>query len=195
MSYCRKKQSVVEAINQAWDDMKGQARDEMSAEVEGEISFTPLAMIRYGGQLSDLELVSQLQWLTGPRDLDALIVDWEDLYARINSRVAKYELAGYQIFELGMLATVEKVKPRLVEHELGPPTPTNDARKSTRNIYHNGEWHVATTWEMELLKPGNHIDGPAIIEHPATTLVVPAARSIDIDRWNFIWLKGGGSQA
>ena len=189
------KQSVCDGINQAWEDMQAQAREEMSAEVEGEISFTPLAMIRYGGQLSDLELVSQFQWLTGPRDLDTLIADWEDLYARINSRVAKYELAGYQIFELGMLATVEKIKPRLVEHELGPATPDKGARKATRNMYHNGEWHVATTWEMELLKPGNHIDGPAIIEHPATTLVVPLARSIDIDKWNFIWLKGGGSQA
>jgi N-methylhydantoinase A len=188
------KQQVVDAINRTWDDMRAQARAEMSAEVAGEIRFTPLAMIRYGGQLSDLELVSRFQWLSGPRDLDLLIADWEDLYARINSRVAKYELAGYQLFELGMLATVAKVKPRLVVHPLAAPTPAPAARKGTRNLYHGGAWHVATTWEMDQLRPGNRVDGPAIVEHPATTLVVPPGRWIEIDQWNFIWLKGGGSR-
>ena len=188
------KRAVVDDINRAWNEMKAQARVEMTAEVEGELSFTPLAMIRYGGQLSDLELVSQFQKLAGPRDLDQLILDWEDLYARINSRVAKYELAGYQIFELGMLATVDKVKPRLVKRELGGKEPDQAAAKSERNMYYDGEWHVASTWEMDLLKPGNTLSGPAIIEHPATTLVVPKDRWIEVDEWNFIWLKGGGTQ-
>ena len=81
-----------------------------------------------------------------------MITDWEDLYARINSRVAKYELAGYQIFELGTLATVNKVKPRLVPQALGPVKPAEDARKGTRNLYHDGAWKVATTWEMDRLR-------------------------------------------
>ena len=47
----------------------------------------------------------------------------------------------------------------------------------------------AATWEMDLLRPGNRIEGPAVIEHPATTLLVPRERWIEVDEWNFIWLK------
>ena len=183
------KDDVARAINVAWAEMEEQVRAEMGREVTGEIRFTPLAMIRYGGQLSDLELVSRFPRLGGARDLEALIVDWEDLYARINSRVAKYEKAGYQLFELGMLATVDKVKPRIARQELGPAEPEADARKGERRMYHHGEWMTASTWEMERLRPGNRIDGPAIIEHPATTLLVPSERYVEVDEWNFLWLK------
>ena len=180
---------VAEVVNNTWDEMRQQALVEMGKEVQGEIRFTPLVMVRYGGQLSDLELISQFQRLSGPKDLDQLITDWEALYSRINSRVAKYELAGYQIFELGMIASVDKVKPKLVVEPLGPSKPAADARKGTRNLYFNGAWKPATTWEMERLRPGNRVDGPAIIEHPATTLLVPENRYIEVDKWNFIWLK------
>ena len=42
---------------------------------------------------------------------------------------------------------------------------------------------------MDFLKPGNQIVGPAIIEHPATTLVVPEGKRVDVDEWNFFWLR------
>ncbi|MCE2390212.1 MAG: hydantoinase/oxoprolinase family protein [Proteobacteria bacterium] len=183
------KADVCAAINSSWAEMEIQAKEELLREVEGEVRFTPLAMIRYGGQLSDLEHVSRFSRLEGPRDLEGLIDDWEDLYARINSRVAKYEKAGYQIFELGMLVTVEKVKPRQVPHELGSPEPAADARKSSRRMYYRGEWVDASTWEMDLIQPGNRIPGPAIIEHPATTLIVPPQQSVESDEWGFLWLK------
>jgi len=185
------KQSVAEAINRTWEEMECAARDEMSADISRsqKIKFTHLAMIRYGGQLSDLEVISPVARLRSARDVDRLIADWEDLYSKINSRVARYEQAGYQIFELGLLASVEKVKPRLERHRLGKPEPDKKARKGIRNIYWKGRWTPATMWEMEMLKPGNRVKGPAIIEHPATTLIVPEGRRVETDEYNFFWLK------
>ena len=171
--------------------MEEAARAEMAAEIAvgREIRFTQLAMVRYGGQLSDLEAVSPTPRLKTPGDVDRLIAAWEELYSKINSRVARYEGAGYQIFELGLLASVEKVKPRIVKQPLGPSEPERKASKGTRNMYWKGRWQPASLWEMELLKPGNRIAGPAIIEHPATTLVVPDGKSVDVDEWNFFWLR------
>jgi N-methylhydantoinase A len=146
-------------------------------------------MVRYGGQLSDLEVVSPLPRLRGADDVDRLIGAWEDLYAKINSRVARYEGAGYQIFELGLLASVEKVKPRIVKQPLGDAAPDRAAHKGTRNMYWKGRWLPAQLWEMERLRPGNRVVGPAIIEHPATTLVVPVGKRIEVDEWNFFWLR------
>src|SRR4029077_15619555 len=70
------------------------------------------------------------------------------------------------------------------------PEPERKAHKGRRNMYWKGRWQPASLWEMELLKPGNRIAGPAIIEHPATTLVVPEGKSVDVDEWNFFWLRG-----
>jgi N-methylhydantoinase A len=134
-------------------------------------------------------VVSPTPRLRTAADVDRLIAAWEDLYQKINSRVARYEGAGYQIFELGLLASVEKVKPRLAKQPLGPAEPGKDARKGTRNMYQKGRWLPASIWEMELLRPGNRIAGPAIIEHPATTLVVPDGRRVEVDEWNFFWLR------
>ena len=185
------KRGVAEAVSKVWAEMEDVARAEMAAEIAvgREIRFTQLAMVRYGGQLSDLEVVSAKRRLESAADVDRLIAAWEDLYAKINSRVARYELAGYQIFELGLLASVEKVKPRIVRRPLGKVEPRGDARKGTRNMYQKGRWLPAALWEMEMLEPGNKIAGPAIIEHPAPTLVVPDGRRVEVDEWGFLWLR------
>ncbi|MGD9762826.1 MAG: hydantoinase/oxoprolinase family protein [Candidatus Binatia bacterium] len=185
------KVAVAEQVNRVWEEMENAAREEMATEIAvgREIRFTPLAMVRYAGQLSDLEVVSPLPRLRTAADVDQLIEAWEDLYAKINSRVARYEGAGYQLFELGLLAAVEKVKPRLIQRPLGGATPERAAYKGTREMYWKGRWMSAELWEMELLRPGNRVAGPAIIEHPATTLVVPEGKRIDVDEWNFFWLR------
>ena len=185
------KLAMAEAVNRTWEEMEQAARAEMSTEIarSQKIRFTYLAMIRYGGQLSDLEVISPLARLRSARDIDRLIADWEELYSKINSRVARYEQAGYQIFELGLLASVEKIKPRIERQPLGRAEPDKKARKGIRNMYWKGRWTPATMWEMELLRPGNRIKGPAIIEHPATTLIVPEGKRIETDEYNFFWLK------
>ena len=42
---------------------------------------------------------------------------------------------------------------------------------------------------FELLEPGNVINGLAILEHPATTLLVPTTRRARVDERKFIWLE------
>jgi N-methylhydantoinase A/oxoprolinase/acetone carboxylase beta subunit len=42
---------------------------------------------------------------------------------------------------------------------------------------------------MDLLQAGNRVDGPAIIEHPMTTLVIPPQNYVDFDEHKFIWYK------
>ncbi len=41
-------------------------------------------------------------------------------------------------------------------------------------------------YEMDELRPGNLVLGPAIIEHPATTLIVAPGRQAQFDEWRFI---------
>ena len=90
--------------------------------------------------------------------------------------------------ELGLLARIDKVKPRFVRKPLGSATPVPEADRGTRQVYMRGEWHEAQLWEVDLLRPGNRVQGPAILEHPATTMVLYPENRLIVDEWNFFWL-------
>ena len=44
-------------------------------------------------------------------------------------------------------------------------------------------------WEMDLLEAGNRVEGPAVIEHPMTTLVIPPEKCIEIDEYLMMWYR------
>ena len=117
-----------------------------------------------------------------------LIDAFEDLYEKINRRVGKYPEAGYEIMEIGLLARIDKVKPKFVRKPLGPAKPMKEADRGKRMVYMWGEWREAQLWEVDLLRPGNRIQGPAILEHPATTMVLYPDNHLVVDEWSFFWL-------
>lgn len=184
---------VRKQINEVWGELEDHARTEMSTEGHDAdtVIVEPFAMMRYSGQLEDVEVVTPQIRLESDDDLNQLIQAFETVYEAINRRVARYGEAGYTIMELGLIARVEKVKPNLVRQPLGPADPAINAYKGTRSMYYNREWYVAQLWEMDLLGPGNVIEGPAIVEHPATTLVIPKGDRVRIDEWTILHYEHG----
>ena len=146
-------------------------------------------MMRYTGQLTDLECPSPVRDARSPEALDRVVKTWETLYERINSRVSKYAEAGYGIFEVGLLASISSVKPKMPKLKLGSAEPNKEAFKGRRPVYSSGAWIDASIWEMDRLLPGNRVPGPSIIEHSATTLVVPAGREVRVDDYGFFRLE------
>lgn len=185
-----RKQGVGEELTAVWQELITIARDEMTAEGHDPdtVEFQPLAMMRYGGQLEEIEVESPIIAIKTADDMDKLIAAFEDLYEKINRRVGKYPEAGYEIMELGLLARIDKVKPRFIRKPLGSATPSKEADRGKRQVYMWGEWREAQLWEVDLLRPGNRIQGPAILEHPATTMVLYPDNHLIVDEWNFFWL-------
>jgi len=102
--------------------------------------------------------------------------------------VAKHERAGFQIMELGVTASIPKVKPKLVKHPLEAKTPHKNALKGEREVYYDGKWGKATIYDMDRLRPGNEVSGMAVIEAPATTFFLPPGRHVRMDEWLLLWL-------
>ena len=92
--------------------------------------------------------------------------------------------------ELGVTAIADKVKPILEKRSLGKSNP-QEAHKGMREVYMGGRWHKANLYEMDRLMPGHEVKGPAIIEHPATTLVVHPQDSVHIDEWTLLHYRHG----
>jgi acetone carboxylase beta subunit len=183
--------AVGKQLNRAWEDLETRALVEMKGEgfAPSAVHLQQVAFIRYGGQLDDVEVFSETARIAGPEDLDALIARFEDLYARIYVSGARFPEAGFQILEVGIVATVPKVKPLVEKRALGSPAASSRALKGTRNVYQHGRWHEARIFEMDELGPGNVIEGVAVIEAPNTTLFVPERKRARFDEWGLIWLE------
>jgi N-methylhydantoinase A/acetone carboxylase beta subunit len=181
---------VADSYNAAWDALDDQvatefARSEVSREM---ITFNPLLRMQYFGQLNDLELRSPVQRIRSRADLDAIVADFEELYAKIYRRSARTPEFGYMFTSAISLGAVDVEKPKLPDESPTADVPAT-AQKATREVWHDGSWVPARIYEMERLRAGNSIDGPAVIEDPATTLVIPPGASAELDQHRVFHLR------
>ena len=174
-------------VTGVWDDLTKAAVDEMIADGHSrdKIKTVPFLMMRYTGQLEDVEVMAPLSAIGSADDMRRVIDEFEAVYAKVNHRVSRYGEAGFSITELGLIATADKVKPVLLKRPLGKSDPAS-AHKGVREAYIGGRWHKANLYEMDLLQPGHEVIGPAIIEHPATTLVVHPQDRVHVDEWTLL---------
>ncbi|PBC09832.1 hydantoinase/oxoprolinase family protein [Mesorhizobium sp. WSM3859] len=174
-------------VTGVWNDLTKAAVDEMVADGHAldKIKTVPFLMMRYTGQLEDVEVMAPLSALRSADDMRKVIAEFEAVYAKVNHRVSRYGEAGFSITELGLIATADKVKPVLLKRALGKSDPAA-AHKGVREAYIGGRWHKANLYEMNLLQPGHEVIGPAIIEHPATTLVVHPQDRVHVDEWTLL---------
>lgn len=180
-------QSFGERITAIWDDLTRAAVDEMieDGHARDKIRAVPFLMMRYTGQLEDVEVMAPLSAVRSPEDMRTVLAEFEEVYAKVNHRVSRYGEAGFSVTELGLVATAEKVKPSLAKRPLGASDPAS-AHKGVREAYIGGRWHKADLYEMDLLQPGHEIVGPAIVEHPATTLVIHPQDRVFVDEWTLL---------
>lgn len=180
-------QAFSAKVTSVWDDLTKAAVDEMVADGHAlsKIKTVPFLMMRYTGQLEDVEVMAPLSAIGSADDMRKVIAEFEAVYAKVNHRVSRYGEAGFSIAELGLIATADKVKPMLVKRPLGKSDPAS-AHKGVREAYVAGRWHKANLYEMDLLQPGHEVIGPAIIEHPATTLVVHPQDRVHVDEWTLL---------
>lgn len=188
------KAALAEEIRAAWEDFRKQADEEFERQGMSvdEVEYVRFAKMRYGGQLYDVEVPFSHGKMDGPDDVQLLIDAFERVYDAVNSKVARHRDAGAEIHALGLLATIPTVKPALPTRPLGDAKPSASARLTDRPVFRDGRWQTASIWDMEALVPGNRVEGLAVVEHPATTLVVPEGMYIEVDEYRMIWLREEG---
>ncbi len=177
-------------LNPGWEELEKLAQADFAAEglPWDKSSMWQIAYVRYAGQMTDIEVMSPVSRIQSPADMDKLIAAFENLYEKVYAGVAKHEEAGYQIMELGLVASIPKVKPKLIKRQLEGAQPPSEAIRGTREVYLNGTWHRATIYDMDAIRPGNEIKGIAVVEAPNTTFFIPPERRARMDEWSLLWL-------
>jgi acetone carboxylase beta subunit len=91
--------------------------------------------------------------------------------------------------QVALVASIETRKPEFPRLPDKGPTPPEAAYKGERDLYIDGEWQTGRIYDMDEMESGNIVDGLAVLEHPATTLLVPRNRRARMDEYKFVWLE------
>ncbi|MFW9897840.1 MAG: hydantoinase/oxoprolinase family protein [Candidatus Thorarchaeota archaeon] len=185
---------VASMLNSTWSELKDNIAKEFENEGRNpsEMEFRASLRLQYLGMFDDLEVQTPSEELSieflddlqryDSADLIEITKRYNDLFEQIFRRGTKSPELGYHITKAIGTGVLPVPKPKLPEQELSGEKPEDDASKGDREIFWDKDWHNASLWEMSLLKPGNVIDGPAVIEAPATTLVVPPGFRVKLDK-------------
>lgn len=185
---------VASILSSTWKELRNNISKEFEAEGRdpNEMIFRPSLRLQYFGMLDDLEVQSPTEELTidysaeleryDSPELGVITQRYDDLFEQIFKRGTKSPELGYHITKCIGTGIVPVPKPKLPEHELSGEKPNDNASKGNRDIFWDSKWHDASLWEMSLLNSGNVLQGPAVIEAPATTLVVPPGYRVKLDK-------------
>ncbi|UCG82710.1 MAG: hydantoinase/oxoprolinase family protein [Dehalococcoidia bacterium] len=180
----------AEPLNQGWEELEHKAYKELEREgfPQDRVSFKYFIYARYLGQLTSWEAPVDIGRVHTGSDMDELIDSFEKTYASIYPLAVAMRDIGCAITSVGLQAYVDRMKPLVRRYPLNEKEPSNTAYKGQRDVYHR-QWMRFDLWEMDRLRAGNRVDGPAIIEHPMTTLVIPPEKYIELDEHLLIWYK------
>ncbi len=178
------KAGIGAMITAAWVGLQDRVADEFakSGIDRDSIRFTHAVRMQYYGQLNDIEFVSPHAALEDASQVDDLIDTFEDAYAKMYASSARSPEFGYLVTHVIVHGTVDVEKPAL-------PQMTEEAGKAPLKAARAVHWGRASSdqfvdteiFQLESVKAGNSIDGPAIVEHSATTFAIPPGRRATLD--------------
>src|SRR5699024_4625045 len=115
-------------------------------------------------------------------DWDYLTEIFEELYSKVYHESAQSSEFGFTITNATVKGFTDVTKPQIPTEKEEGPNPPSEAKKGTRQMYWKKDWVDAEIMEMADLQVGNIILGPAIIEDPATTFIVPPGYETYLDK-------------
>jgi len=169
-------QTVEKLVEQAQRDLQGDGLDLNQASYVLELDML------YGGQFHVKRALSPRLALHGPADVQAICDAFEKEFSEAFSPFVVNPEGGVFIesFILKAIVPVRKIElPKLPLEGRDPAA----AKKGQRPAYwpQLRDFSATPVYSYESLRPGNVVEGPAIVEGEYTTLVVPPSMRFSID--------------
>ena len=176
-------ETAAEKIASTFAQMESHARSDFGKQglQPGSLTFNHFADLRYLGQEHTVKVpvaLATLDTVQGLKDLiESFSADHETRYTyRLNDTAV--ELVNFHL-----VASVHVVKPKPRPRAVGTAT-VADARAGTRRVFfeHHGVAE-ATLYDNQRLEPGMQLVGPAVVQDPASSLVLPPGHKLSVDSY------------
>lgn len=183
--------AACQTLTEAWAELSAKVIEEFV--INGfrpqDVLLRPGYRMQFMGQLNDLEINSPIASASTLDDWNKMVKAFDDTYARVYASAASSPELGFGVTGAIMRGSVISSKPELPEELDAGPVPPLSAKIGSRPFYRHKKWWDAEIWSMEALKAGNHVVGPAIVESPATTFIVPFGFETYCDAHRLFHLK------
>jgi N-methylhydantoinase A len=169
-------------INSLFQEMEQEAFSELNVFKisKEELKITKSADLCYQGQYHEVEIETPSGEITSD-DIKQLARSFhkkhEELYTFTLSWVP------IEIHNLRLIARIKGAQLNLIKIPQGTSDPSA-AYKRIRKCYFGGQFVETPVFDSEKLEAGNIIPGPAIIEVPTTTTVIPPYSECQVDIYN-----------
>jgi len=141
------------------------------------------AEMRYRGQDHEITLGLSNENLSA-KDVPRLVKNFEEKYQSLYGPGTIFKQATIEVVTLRLNVAGATIKPALKEIALSGPDPTA-ALVSHRSVFFSetGDFQSTPIFNADLLKPGNVVEGPAIVQYKGTTAVIPPHCQAKYDRF------------
>jgi N-methylhydantoinase A/oxoprolinase/acetone carboxylase beta subunit len=160
-----------------------------------QIEYTLELDMKFGGQLNVKRATSPVLRIESEKDVIQVREAFEREYATAYSSMGLNPEAGIEIHNFVLRGRVVQPKSDLPRFPLEGQDPAA-AREGRRRVYWGDRgWVETPIFRQERLRPGNVIDGPAIIEAEDTTIVVEPDWTFRLGQYMDGILEFGGTRA
>ncbi len=154
-----------------------------------DISFRHLIEIRYRGQAYELPIEISAQKMGKAKDSQLDLIALERLFHKKHEQLYGYSLKDNpaEIVSLRLEATARTKKPRLPkysEKDSSAPQP-----RAERKVLFGKKTRRCPVFSREILRTGHRLQGPAIIEGPESTVLIPPDWQAQVDAWGNLILE------
>ncbi|HEY1268642.1 MAG TPA: hypothetical protein VGH16_15415, partial [Candidatus Binatia bacterium] len=158
----------------------------------GETEFRRFFTIRYRRQTAGVELPIVWDRFNSER-MQQIVKLFEKKYEELYGTGAGYTKAGIEISAIRVDAVGRVAKPRL-KTQRGKSSNAASAKKGRRKIFFTRperRFIDTDVYDYTRLAPGARIKGPAVVELPFTTVLVPPGFQVSVDSYQNLVMKVG----
>ena len=177
-------------FKQIFDALSKQGQEQLSSDGDYPQSLSYAIDIRHKGQINEVEIPLDSTNLKEHK-LDNLRTAFFDRYEELYGKGAAFRQADLEAVTFRCRAAAT-LKPPMKKKKMGSKKPINAAIRPNRQVWWatmNASLETAVLDGMKM-QAGNLVVGPALIETPDTTVVVPPNYQLQVDEFgNFEVLK------
>ena len=178
-------------LNSRLAEIEHNLLDAMGREGIGQenVEFRRIFYMRYRRQLNELDIQVPVRTYD-EKDIDEIMALFDKRYEEVYGEGTAYREAGVELISITVDAIGKVVKPVLLKHRVGRKSP-REALKGHREVFFTdgiGDFVTTRIYDYERLTPGNVLEGPAIVETPITTVVIPPGKTGRMDSYRNIMI-------
>lgn len=178
-----------ELIEQHFREMEGRGRSQLLADgvSAADVTCIRTADIRYGGQEYTINVPVPGGQITAP-----LLQEVSEMFHALHEKLYTYRIPEEQTVFVNLRVTAIGKSPAPVIYEEVAPAKLMPVAipKGRRTVYFRSSGHVeCDIYERSALAPAHGIAGPAIIEEPESTILVPEDARASVDAHGNLLIK------